>query len=270
MLILAATPIGNLGDASDRLRKTLESANHIAAEDTRTLKKLAQGLGISLSANLISLHEHNELQKLEFLVDLAKNEDLILVSDAGMPTISDPGFALVRSAAAAGVEIQIVPGPSAVLSALALSGLATDRFSFEGFLPRKSSDRKRLFKSLANESRTMIFFESPHRIQATLDDAIEILGLERQAAISRELTKKFEETKRGTLQELRDWANDLRGEMVLVIAGAEPEVVDQELPITLVVALLEAGIGLKQATQVVAKATGASASELYSLALKRK
>lgn len=270
MLILAATPIGNLGDASDRLRKTLESATHIAAEDTRTLLKLAQGLGIRLSANLISLHEHNELQKLDYLIDLAKTEDLILVSDAGMPTISDPGFALVRSAAAAGVEIQIIPGPSAVLSALALSGLATDRFSFEGFLPRKASDRKRLFKSLVTEIRTMVFFESPHRIQAALDDAIEILGSERRGSISREITKRFEETKRGSLSELRDWAIEPRGEMALVIAGSEPVEADQDSTMKLVMAMLEAGIGLKLATQVVSKATGASASELYALALKRK
>ena len=269
MLILAATPIGNIGDASERLKITLEQAKVIAAEDTRTLLKLANHLGIKLNAELISLHEHNELQKLDRLVEIAKNSDLVLVSDAGMPTISDPGFNLVRACAEADVEIQVVPGPSAVISALAVSGLSTDRFCFEGFLPRKSGERTRVFSALANESRTMVFFESPHRIQESLLDAASVFGADRKASVSRELTKKFEETKRGTLAELSEWAKDLKGEMVLVVAGAEARVWNMEELVEQVLSLKAQGTGLKQASGSVAKEYGVSSSELYALALKR-
>jgi 16S rRNA (cytidine1402-2'-O)-methyltransferase len=269
MLILAATPIGNIGDASTRLKLTLENAKTIAAEDTRHLLKLANHLGIKLNAELISLHEHNELEKLDRLVELAQTADLVLVSDAGMPTISDPGFAVVRACGEAGVEIQVVPGPSAVISALAVSGLSTDRFCFEGFLPRKSGERSRTFQSLAHESRTMVFFESPHRIAESLSDAISVFGPDRRASVSRELTKKFEETKRGTLAELFDWAEDQKGEMVLVISGAEPKVWNLEELVEQVVSLKAQGKGLKQAARTVAKQFGVSSSELYALSLKR-
>jgi 16S rRNA (cytidine1402-2'-O)-methyltransferase len=269
MLILAATPIGNIGDASTRLIDALSRATVIAAEDTRNLLKLAHHLGIKLNAELISLHEHNELQKLDRLVEIASKGDLLLVSDAGMPTISDPGFALVRACASEGIEVQIIPGPSAVISALAVSGLSTNRFCFEGFLPRKSGDRKRVFEKLATEERTMVFFESPHRIKDSLTDAITVLGPDREASLSRELTKKFEQTKRGSLAELREFANDLKGEMVLVIAGAQAVVLDNENLVNQVLALKEAGTGLKQAATSVAKQYGASSSELYDLALKR-
>lgn len=270
MLILAATPIGNLADASPRLVATLESAKVIAAEDTRTVLKLASLLGFKLSAKLISLNEHNELQKLESLVEIAKNSDLVVVSDAGMPTISDPGFALVRACSDAAVEIQVVPGPSAVIAALAVSGLSTDRFCFEGFLPRKTGERKKVFQKLANESRTMVFFESPHRMLGSLEDAISVFGETRQASISRELTKKFEETKRGTLSDLMDWSKDQKGEMVLVIAGAEPIAIAAADLIEKVLELKAEGAGLKQAASMVAKEYGASSSELYSLALKHQ
>ena len=269
MLILAATPIGNIGDASERLKSTLESAKVIAAEDTRTLLKLANHLGVKLAAELISLHEHNELQKLDRLVQIAQTADLVLVSDAGMPTISDPGFALVRACAQAGVEIQVIPGPSAVISALAVSGLSTDRFCFEGFLPRKSGERTRVFESLTSETRTMVFFESPHRIADSLLDAAKVFGANRLASVSRELTKKFEETKRGTLGELVEWAQDQKGEMVLVIAGAEPVVWNLEDLVSKVIELKSEGTGLKQAASSIAKQYGASSSELYALALKQ-
>ena len=268
MLILAATPIGNIGDASARLRLTLEQAKVIAAEDTRTLLKLANHLGIKLNAELISLNEQNELQKLDRLVEIALTAEIVLVSDAGMPTISDPGFALVRACSEAGCEIQIVPGPSAVISALAVSGLATDRFCFEGFLPRKSGERTKMLTSLVNESRTIIFFESPHRIQESLRDAVAVFGPVRKASISRELTKKFEETKRGTLSELVEWAKDLKGELVLVIAGAEPRVWNMEELVERVLTLKSQGEGLKHASGAVAKEYGVSSSELYALALK--
>jgi 16S rRNA (cytidine1402-2'-O)-methyltransferase len=270
MLILAATPIGNLGDASTRLRSTLEGASHIAAEDTRTLKSLAGLLGLKLTAQLISLHEHNESEKLDRLVQLALDGDLVLVSDAGMPTISDPGYLLVRACAEAGVEIQVIPGPSAVISALAVSGLATDRFSFEGFLPRKSGERKKLFSELASEKRTQVFFDSPHRISDSLKDAISCYGPNRKASISRELTKKFEETKRGSLEELLEWSREIKGELVLVIAGSpQPDIEPDDL-VPEVLELISQGLGLKQASSQVAKAHGVSASRLYDLALKSK
>jgi 16S rRNA (cytidine1402-2'-O)-methyltransferase len=173
-----------------RLRLALESFEFIAAEDTRTLKKLANGLSIKLKAQLFSLHEHNESERIAQLVELATEHDLLLVSDAGMPTISDPGFLLVRACTQAGIEVISLPGPSAVVTALAVSGLPTDRFCFEGFLPRKSGERQRVFQALAQEKRTMVFFEAPHRILDALQDAHKVLG-DRRASVSRELTKKF-------------------------------------------------------------------------------
>ena len=268
MLILAATPIGNIGDASTRLKSTLEQAKVIAAEDTRTLLKLANHLGIKLNAELISLHEHNELQKLDRLVEIAQTAEVVLVSDAGMPTISDPGFALVRACSEAQIEIQVIPGPSAVISALAVSGLSTDRFCFEGFLPRKSGERTKIFTSLLDEQRTMVFFESPHRIAESLQDAAKVFGPERKASVSRELTKKFEETRRGTLSELVKWSKDQKGEMVLVIAGAEARIWDMDELVSEVLSLKASGTGLKQASGSVAKQHGVSSSELYALAIK--
>lgn len=270
MLILAGTPIGNIGDASSRLLLTLQQAEVIAAEDTRTLLKLANHLGIKLKAELVSLNEQNELQKLDRLVEIAATSNLVLVSDAGMPTISDPGFALVRACSEREVEIQVVPGPSSVIAALAVSGLSTDRFSFEGFIPRKSGERKKSFQKLLSESRTMIFFESPHRITESLEDAAEVFGGNRKASLSRELTKKFEETLRGSLAELADLAKDLKGEMVLVIAGAEQTQIAPEALVDKVLELRAEGSSLKDAARAIASEYGASTSELYDLALKSK
>jgi 16S rRNA (cytidine1402-2'-O)-methyltransferase len=270
VLILAGTPIGNIGDASARLVLTLQQAKVIAAEDTRSLLKLANHLGIKLSAELISLNEQNELQKLDRLVEIAATGNLVLVSDAGMPTISDPGFALVRACSEQGVEIQVVPGPSSVIAALAVSGLSTDRFSFEGFIPRKSGERKKFFQKLVSETRTMIFFESPHRITESLEDAASVFGGDRGASLSRELTKKFEETLRGSLAELADLAKDLKGEMVLVVAGAEQTQISPEALIDKVLELRAEGSSLKDAARAVASEYGASTSELYDLALKSK
>ena len=265
MLILAATPIGNLSDASKRLIEALTEAKTIAAEDTRMVQKLAQGLGINLQARLLSLNEHNEREKVGQLVELALVEDLLLVSDAGMPTISDPGFVLVREMVRAGVEVSVIPGPSAVLAALAVSGLPTDRFSFEGFIPRKESERLEFFKELADEKRTMIFFESPNRLLDTLASAIAVFGENRQASISRELTKKFEETCRGELSELLDWAKtEPKGEMVLVISGnTKISTPDLKELVGIVEALKASGKSLKEATSTVAKLAGVSKSELY-------
>ena len=271
MLILAATPIGNIQDASPRLLSSLQNSKFIAAEDTRSLLKLANHLGIKLNAELISLHEHNESQKLERLVELATSQDVLLVSDAGMPTISDPGFLLVRAAAEAGVEIIIVPGPSAVVSALAVSGLATDRFCFEGFLPRKPGDRRKAMQALINEPRTMVFFESPHRIADSLKTASEVFGPSRKAAVSRELTKKFEETKRGSLEELWEWAKtDPKGEMVLVIEGVELKTKSPEEVVDEVLELSAAGLGLKMAVAEVSQKHSVSKSELYRLSLLKR
>lgn len=270
MLILAGTPIGNIGDASSRLLLTLQQAEVIAAEDTRTLLKLANHLGIKLKAELVSLNEQNELQKLDRLVEIAATSNLVLVSDAGMPTISDPGFALVRACSERGVEIQVVPGPSSVIAALAVSGLSTDRFSFEGFIPRKSGERKKSFQKLASEPRTMIFFESPHRITESLADAAAVFGGDRKASLSRELTKKFEETLRGSLSELADLAKDLKGEMVLVVAGAEQTQLASDTLVDMVLELRAEGSSLKEAARAIASEYGASTSELYDLALKSK
>ncbi len=271
MLILAATPIGNLSDASARLIEALRDSKFIAAEDTRSLLKLANSLGIKLNARLFSLHEHNEGDRLSQILEIAIEESVLVVSDAGMPTVSDPGFLLVRAAVAAGIEVSVIPGPSAVLSALAVSGLPTDRFTFEGFLPRKQGERRKMFSSLARESRTMIFFESPHRILESLEDAALELGSDRQATVSRELTKKFEHTERGTLQQLVDWAKSQpKGEMVLVVAGAVAEAVNTDNLVEQVLALTADGTGLKDAVAEIADATGASKKELYQLVLEQR
>ena len=271
MLILAATPIGNLSDSSARLIEHLGSSRFIAAEDTRTLLKLANGLGVKLNAKLFSLHEHNEADRVQQLLEIAQTEDVLVVSDAGMPTVSDPGFVLVRAAIEAGIAVTVIPGPSAVLAALAVSGLPTDRFSFEGFLPRKSGERKKFFTELLSEPRTMVFFESPHRIKDSLSDAVSVFGAERRATVSRELTKKFEETVRGSLAELLTWAEvEPRGELVLVIAGISQE----EKPEATQADLLEAvefarnsGLSLKQSVAKVALANGVSKSDLYQQVL---
>jgi 16S rRNA (cytidine1402-2'-O)-methyltransferase len=271
VLILAATPIGNLADASPRLIEHLERCEYIAAEDTRSLLNLVHGLGIRHNAKLFSLHEHNESDRLAQLVDLATENDVLVVSDAGMPTVSDPGFLLVRACVEAGVDVTVIPGPSAVLSALAVSGLPTDRFTFEGFLPRKGGDRRKAFAALATETRTMVFFESPHRILESLEDAASVLGATRQASVSRELTKKFEHTERGTLAELVEWAkSEPKGEMVLVIAGGSAREVDASTLVQQVLELAALGTGLKQAVGEIASANGVSKSELYSLALEAR
>lgn len=271
MLILAATPIGNLGDASPRLIEAMVAAKFIAAEDTRSLLKLANSLGVKLNARLFSLHEHNEGDRLKQILEIAQDEPVLVVSDAGMPTVSDPGFLLVRAAAEAKIEITVIPGPSAVLSALAVSGLPTDRFTFEGFLPRKQGDRRKMFASLLREPRTMVFFESPHRILESLEDAVLELGTLRLATVSRELTKKFEHTERGTLEHLVEWAKtEPKGEMVLVVAGAEVAAVQVSDLVEQVLALLADGAKLKEAVAEIAAAAGASKSDLYQLVLDRR
>lgn len=273
MLILAATPIGNLSDASARLIEHLGTVKFIAAEDTRTLLKLVRGLNVSLDAKLFSLHEHNEAERVSQILEIAQTEDVLVVSDAGMPTVSDPGFVLVRAAIEAGIAVTVIPGPSAVLAALAVSGLPTDRFSFEGFLPRKSGERKKLFQELLSDPRTLIFFESPHRIGQSLKDAMSVFGL-RRASVSRELTKKFEQTVRGTLAELALWAEEEpRGEIVLVIAGST-EVITHDVNSADLLAEVESirdtGLSLKQSVAEVAARYSVSKSELYQAVLNAR
>ena len=271
MLILAATPIGNLADASPRLIEAMVESKFIAAEDTRSLLKLANSLGVKLNARLFSLHEHNEGDRLNQILEIAQTEPVLVVSDAGMPTVSDPGFLLVRAAVEAKIEVTVIPGPSAVLSALAVSGLPTDRFTFEGFLPRKQGDRRKMFASLSREPRTMVFFESPHRILESLEDAVLELGADRAATVSRELTKKFEHTERGSLQHLVEWAKaEPKGEMVLVVAGAQVAEVQVSDLVEQVLALLADGAKLKEAVAEIAAAAGASKSDLYQLVLDRR
>lgn len=266
MIILAATPIGNLGDASRRLVEALASVPIIAAEDTRTTIRLLTALGIENRPRLIPLHEHNEDARAAEIVELARDADVLVLSDAGMPAISDPGFPLVAAAAAADVAVTVLPGPSAVLTALAVSGLPTDRFTFEGFLPRKG--RVGYFTALAREPRTMVFFESPNRLAGALADLVSALGPSRRAVVCRELTKLHEEIRRGTAAELAEYfADGARGEIVLVVAGAEPVTADLGSAIAQVLALVSGGARLKEASAEVAEATGLSRRELYEGAL---
>ncbi|PZQ90768.1 MAG: 16S rRNA (cytidine(1402)-2'-O)-methyltransferase [Leifsonia xyli] len=267
MIILAATPIGNLGDASRRLVEALENAEVIAAEDTRTTVQLLRALGVENRPRLLALHEHNETARAAELVELARDGDVLVLSDAGMPTVSDPGFPLVAAAADAGVTVTAIPGPSAVLTALAVSGLPTDRFCFEGFLPRKG--RRAALRPLAAEQRTLVFFESPHRIADALADLVTAFGPERRAAVCRELTKLHEEVARGTVSALAErFADGTRGELVIVVAGAAPATASFDDALAQVRALTASGVRLKEATAEVAEATGLSRRELYEAALR--
>jgi len=269
VIILAATPIGNLGDASRRLVEALTNAEVIASEDTRVTIHLMRALGIENRPRLIALHEHNEQAKAAEVVALARESDVLVLTDAGMPAISDPGFPLVAAAAAAGVTVTALPGPSAVITALALSGLPTDRFSFEGFVPRKG--RLAALRRLAREERTMVFFESPHRLSGSLAEMALAFGDDRRVAVCRELTKLFEEVKRGTAAELAEWAAPgVKGEICVVIEGAPPREADLGSGVTQVLALVESGSRLKDASTEVAEATGLGRRDLYEGALAAK
>ena len=271
MIILAATPIGNLGDASRRLVEALQQATVIAAEDTRTTQRLLAALGIDNRPRLLALHDHNAKERAPELVELARDRDVLVLSDAGMPTVSDPGYGLVAAAAAAGVAVTVIPGPSAVLTALAVSGLPTDRFTFEGFVPRKHGERSSAFRALVNEPRTMVFFDAPTRVAATLTDMVAVFGDDRRAAVCRELTKLYEEVARGTLAELVAWAEPgVRGELVVVVAGAEAREVAFPDAVTQVLELVRSGTRLKDASGEVSAHTGHSSRELYQAALAVK
>ena len=268
MIILAATPIGNLGDASARLVAALEAATVIAAEDTRTAVRLLQALGIENRPRLLALHDHNEKHRAAELVTRARDEDLLVLSDAGMPTVSDPGYVLVAEAVAQGVTVTALPGPSAVVTALAVAGLPTDRFTFEGFLPRKPGDRRRTLDALAGEPRTMVFFEAPSRLAETLAAMAEAFGADRPGAVCRELTKLHEEVVRDGLGALAGWAEGgVRGEIVVVVGGAPARSVSPDDALAHVQRLVGDGIRLKDAAAEVAAQTGLSSRDLYQAAL---
>ncbi|WP_154795421.1 16S rRNA (cytidine(1402)-2'-O)-methyltransferase [Occultella kanbiaonis] len=272
VIVLAATPIGDTGDAPPRLVDLLGRADLIAAEDTRRLRALAGRLGVTLTSKVISYHEHNESERAQVLVAAAQEGATVLVvSDAGMPGVSDPGFRVVRAAADADVRVTAVPGPSAVLTAIALSGLASDRFTFEGFVARKPGERARALAALAAEPRTMVFFESPHRIADTLAAMADAFGPDRAAAVCRELTKTYEQVRRGPLTELAQWATEgVRGEITVVVAGATPSVSEPADHVAEVLERIEAGERLKEAATAVAAEHGVSRRELYEAALRAR
>jgi 16S rRNA (cytidine1402-2'-O)-methyltransferase len=272
-LEVVATPIGNLGDLSSRAREVLAAADLIAAEDTRRTAQLLNAIGVA--GQLISLHDHNEEARLEPLVHQLKAGKVIaLVSDAGTPLLSDPGFGLVRAAAAAGIEVRAIPGASAVTAALSIAGVATDRFAFEGFLPSRAGERRALLARLAAEPRTLVLFEAPHRIAAALTDLARIFGDQRVAVVTRELTKVHECVYRGTLRELcamaREDGDFARGEITLVIAGAAPERAssgDREL-LTRALQLLLQDLPPARAAAIAAQLAGSSRSDAYELAMR--
>jgi 16S rRNA (cytidine1402-2'-O)-methyltransferase len=272
-LILAATPIGDAEDAPARLVRLLAEADVVAAEDTRRLRRLASALGVQPRGRVVSYQEHNERERAPELVAAAADGATVLVlTDAGMPSVSDPGLRVVRAAVEAGVPVTVVPGPSAVLTALALSGLATDRFCFEGFLPRKDGERRRALAALAAEPRTMVFFEAPHRLVVTLAAMADVLGADRPAAVCRELTKTYEEVRREPLGDLARWAgdHDVLGEITVVVAGrpeAPPAPEDVDRLAAEVVRRAAAGERLKEAAAAVAAASGVAKNALYEAAL---
>lgn len=267
-LVLVGTPIGNLDDASPRMRAEIEAADVIAAEDTRRFMGLASRLGITYSGTLVSLFDHNERSKAsEIAQQIESGARVVLLTDAGMPAVSDPGYHVVKEVVARDLPVTAVPGPSAVFTAIALSGLPSDRFTFEGFVPRKAGERGRLLADLASERRTMVFFESPHRIHATLADFVTHFGADRPMTLSRELTKTYEETLRGTTQSIYEQVvarDGLKGELTVVVAGA-PEVSDTSAADLTgdVAQLVESGMRAKDAAAHIAKIHGLKSRDVY-------
>jgi 16S rRNA (cytidine1402-2'-O)-methyltransferase len=270
-LILCGTPIGNLGDLSERAVQTLRDADVIACEDTRRTRKLLTHFGISARELIVysDVNEHRQGPKL--IAKIAGGADVVLVSDAGMPGLSDPGFRLVRECVSEGFEIGVVPGPSAVITALAVSGLPPGRFVFEGFLPRKKGDRRRRIEELTTEERTVVFFESPHRLEASIRDLLDVLG-DRSVALGRELTKLHEEVRRGRLSEILDGlrTDPARGEVVIVLDGA-PRRTSDSTSIELAAqarALMASGVERKAALASVAKAAGVPRRQVFDALLQ--
>lgn len=272
VLVLAGTPIGQVADAPPRLATELLAADVIAAEDTRRFKRLTTDLGITVEARVYSYFEGNEQGRTPQLLDaLLAGDRVVLVTDAGMPSVSDPGYRLVAAAVEAGVHVTAVPGPSAVLTALAVSGLPVDRFCFEGFLPRKPGERSRRLDGMADEQRTLVFFEAPHRTEAALRALATAFGDDRRAAVCRELTKTHEEVRRGGLAELADWAAEgVRGEVTIVVEGAADTgpVTDPVVLAARVAAAEAGGMSRKDAIATVAKSAGVPKREVYDLVHK--
>lgn len=269
-LFLAATPIGNIGDISDRLRQALATADVIAAEDSRRAYRLLNTAEIETKADVVSFFDAVEESKSSYLLDRVEaGANIVVISDAGMPTVSDPGYRLVREAIARAISFSVIPGPSAVLTALALSGLPVDRFSFEGFLPRKSGERVRFLESLRHESRTMVFFEAPHRLVDTLKALEQVMGPDRPAAICRELTKTYEEVVRGPISELLEWSDrEILGEITLVLQGIPPQANDDPSEwVDLVGRRVEAGESQRDAIADVAAELNVSKRAVYDAVL---
>jgi len=271
LLVLAATPIGRADDASGRLRDLIATADVVAAEDTRRTRRLADDLGVAIAGRLVSYYDAVERQRLpELLAALEAGQTVLLVTDAGMPSVSDPGYRLVAAAVEAGHRVTAAPGPSAVLTALALSGLPVDRFAFEGFLPRKPGERRRALAAVAADPRTLVFFEAPHRVGEALAAMAEVLGADRPAAVCRELTKTYEEVRRGPLGELAAWATEgLKGEITVVVQGAD------ESTVAATAALAAAGGGgdadpRKAALAAVAAAYGLDRKAVYDAVVAAK
>jgi len=274
-VILAGTPLGQPGDASARLRTALASAPVIAAEDTRRLQRLCRDLDVTPSGRIVSFFEGNETGRVPHLLEaLRDGQDVLVVTDAGMPSVSDPGYRLVIAAVSEGIVVTALPGPSAVTTALALSGLPVDRFCFEGFLPRKSGERARALASLAAEPRTLVFFEAPHRLTDSLTALAAAFGEGRRAAVCRELTKTYEEVRRGTLTELASWAaGEVRGEITIVVAGADPSespAVTAEDLVDAVAAREAAGQPRKEAIAEVARALGVPKRAVFDAVVSAK
>jgi 16S rRNA (cytidine1402-2'-O)-methyltransferase len=273
-LVLGGAPLGQPGDVGPRLRTAMATADVLAVEDTRRLHRLAADLEVQLSGRVVTFHESVERSRLPgLLAALAEGRTVLLLTDAGMPSVSDPGYTLVRAAIDAGVAVTSVPGPSAVTTALAVSGLPVDRFCFEGFLPRKAGERRSRLAGLADERRTMVFFESPHRLADALTDAAAVMGEGRPAAVCRELTKTHEEVRRGPLGELASWAADgVRGEITLVVGGAPaaPVALSPSELAALVADEEEAGATRKDAIRAVVVRTGLPRRTVYDAVVAAK
>ena len=269
VLVLAATPIGDPRDAAPRLAEEIATADVVAAEDTRRFSRLCRALAVKPSGSVVSYYEHNEAARTpDLLARLLGGARVLVVTDAGMPSVSDPGYRLVVAAVDAGVKVTCVPGPSAVLMALAVSGLPVDRFCFEGFPSRKAGERLRGFRSLAQERRTMIFFEAPHRLDSTLAAMAVAFGPARPAAVCRELTKTYEEVRRGGLADLAAWASaGVKGEITVVVGGAPAVVTDLQTEVAGIQARVAAGERLKAVCAEVAATTGLSRNDLYNAVL---
>ncbi|TDC55980.1 16S rRNA (cytidine(1402)-2'-O)-methyltransferase [Actinomadura sp. KC345] len=272
--MLGAAPIGRAEDASARLRDALAGTPVIAAEDTRRLRRLAGDLGVQVTARVVSYHDQNETGRTAELLDvLLSGRDVLVITDAGMPGVSDPGYRLVRAAVAEDVPVSVLPGPSAVTTALVVSGLPADRFCFEGFPPRKPGERSRRLEALAGEPRTMVFFESPRRLPVTLAAMADAFGAARPAAVCRELTKTYEEVRRGTLGDLAAWAGEgVRGEITVVVGGApEPKGLSDPADLAAAVAArVDAGTPRKQAIADVAKENGAPKRIVYDAVVQSR